>query len=506
MYGIDNLVEEALAWNDVQKHKPLDDNSLGMFELVKQTTMFPAVRKAILIALTLPATSCTVGRRGYSSQITMFISATTRKNIALHKNTFASSSSLKHQKLVDGDYSESIRMNDTNEWVGVDLGHTEHVDSVQVYFKQKTSRDSFIIGVVRQQPTSNSSLTNPILYSVCARYYYSSSDDVRVDLSCSFPVFGRYVVLVPLIWHRNKFDVVELKIYAKQPPPWAWPLSVPLEIGGHRFVVFCMLVLLAYPSTLASAGWKGPFMENVALLRPTVQSGGSSSALLAVEGNFDPSRCSSTGDVSDLWWTVVLQRETIVTHVSVTTCEDTQADFVIGLTDSPIDASHPPSDDYWLCASHSGQLPIGTTTFTCQPTVVSGRFLFIRRTKDPNAALTLSEVQVYSVVSPLPRMDLGQPDTCREIRSGDVIWSGARPRKNIAAVRLRMNPSTSCADIQHGGANKDGVYTIYPRGRPLQVYCDLTTDNGGWTMGLVNSGNSCDIISARRLGLALPLD
>ena len=39
MYGIDNLVEEALAWYDVQKHKPLDDNSLGMIELVKQTTI-----------------------------------------------------------------------------------------------------------------------------------------------------------------------------------------------------------------------------------------------------------------------------------------------------------------------------------------------------------------------------------------------------------------------------------------------------------------------------------
>ena len=49
MYGIDNLVEEALAWYDVQKHKPLDDNSLGMIELVKQTTMFPAMRKAILL-------------------------------------------------------------------------------------------------------------------------------------------------------------------------------------------------------------------------------------------------------------------------------------------------------------------------------------------------------------------------------------------------------------------------------------------------------------------------
>ena len=62
MYGIDNLVEEALAWYDVQKHKPMDDNYLGMIELVKQTTLFRAVRKATLIALTLPATSCRVER------------------------------------------------------------------------------------------------------------------------------------------------------------------------------------------------------------------------------------------------------------------------------------------------------------------------------------------------------------------------------------------------------------------------------------------------------------
>lgn len=62
MYGIDNLVEEALTWYDVQKHKPVDGNSLSMIELVKKTTLLPAVRKAILIALTLPATSCTVER------------------------------------------------------------------------------------------------------------------------------------------------------------------------------------------------------------------------------------------------------------------------------------------------------------------------------------------------------------------------------------------------------------------------------------------------------------
>ena len=55
MCGIDNHVVEALAWNDVLKHEPLDDYSMGMFELVKNTTLFLAVRKAIFIALILPA-------------------------------------------------------------------------------------------------------------------------------------------------------------------------------------------------------------------------------------------------------------------------------------------------------------------------------------------------------------------------------------------------------------------------------------------------------------------
>ena len=62
MFGFDNLVEEAQAWYAVQRHKPLDDNSLGMIELVKQSTLFSVVRKAILIARTLSATSCTVER------------------------------------------------------------------------------------------------------------------------------------------------------------------------------------------------------------------------------------------------------------------------------------------------------------------------------------------------------------------------------------------------------------------------------------------------------------
>ncbi|KAI0238241.1 Ficolin-2 [Lamellibrachia satsuma] len=85
----------------------------------------------------------------------------------------------------------------------------------------------------------------------------------------------------------------------------------------------------------------------------------------------------------------------------------------------------------------------------------------------------------YSDVSTDPSL-LG-PDSCSEFHPGHVFWSDLGERKHIAAVHIRTNPGESaspkdCADIQHGGADTDGVYTIYPRDQPLQVYCDLTTD------------------------------
>ncbi|KAI0231624.1 hypothetical protein LSAT2_018021 [Lamellibrachia satsuma] len=233
-------------------------------------------------------------------------------------------------------------------------------------------------------------------------------------------------------------------------------------------------------------------LENIALRKSAVQSGGNSLANLAVDGSFHSHLCSTTANMTDPWWSVDLLRQTIVTHVYVTTC-GTLADFIIGLTDTPVNASHPPSH-YTLCANYSRELPVGTSILTCQPTSVSGRFLFIRRIRAPAAVLTLSEVQVYSVLSPLPggRLtwysdistdpSLLGPDSCSEFHPGHVFSSDLGERKHIAAVHMRVNPDGNCADIQHGGADTDGVYTIYPSDQPLQVYCDLTTDGGGWTV------------------------
>ncbi|CAL1279269.1 unnamed protein product [Larinioides sclopetarius] len=60
------------------------------------------------------------------------------------------------------------------------------------------------------------------------------------------------------------------------------------------------------------------------------------------------------------------------------------------------------------------------------------------------------------------------------------------PNNSIITQNKTPNPM-DCADILRNGYDKNGVYTIWPKSRvtddkPLDVFCDMDTDGGGWTV------------------------
>ncbi|GFR21240.1 hypothetical protein TNCT_39451 [Trichonephila clavata] len=69
------------------------------------------------------------------------------------------------------------------------------------------------------------------------------------------------------------------------------------------------------------------------------------------------------------------------------------------------------------------------------------------------------------------------------------ILTDSIPGDNAKSLKIHDNP-VDCSEVLENGNNRSGVYTIYPRnrltaGKSLPVYCDMETDEGGWTVSFI---------------------
>ena len=61
-YKIDNFEAEAMGWFDFWSSSPMQDTNSHFLYILSHTEFYPAINEAVVILLTLPATTCTIER------------------------------------------------------------------------------------------------------------------------------------------------------------------------------------------------------------------------------------------------------------------------------------------------------------------------------------------------------------------------------------------------------------------------------------------------------------